>query len=76
MPLVHIDLVEGRSPEQVVRMIRSVSEAVAASLDAPIDSVRVVVNEVRPNRFGVGGRLWPEVAERRRAAQPDGRQPG
>ncbi len=71
MPIVHIDLVEGRPPERIERMIRAVSEAMATSLDAPIDNVRVVVNEMAPHQFGVGGKPWPEVAaERDRQEQP------
>ena len=65
MPIVHIDLVEGRPPERIEAMIRAVSDAMATSLDAPIDSVRVVVNEMSPHQFGVGGRPWPEVAAER-----------
>ncbi len=69
MPIVHVDLVEGRSPERVETMIRAVSQAMATSLEVPIANVRVVVNEMAPHQFGVGGRPWAEVAaERRRQA--------
>jgi 4-oxalocrotonate tautomerase len=72
MPLVHVDLMEGRSPERIAAMIRSVSEAIADSLDAPIESVRVVVNQMAPHEYGVGGRPWPEVLEERRRAAEQG----
>lgn len=76
MPLVHIDLMEGRSERQIGDMIRTVSEAIATALDAPIGTVRVIVNEMRPHQYGVGGKAWPEVLEeRRRAAEVDGRPP-
>jgi 4-oxalocrotonate tautomerase len=68
MPLVHVDLMEGRSPDRIAAMIRAVSEAVATSLDAPIDSVRVVVHEMQQHQYGIGGRPWPEVLEERRRA--------
>lgn len=74
MPLVHVDLMEGRSEERIAELIRAVSDAVASSLDAPIASVRVVVNELEPHQYGVGGKPWPEVAEeRRRGTQEAGR---
>ena len=66
MPLVHIDLLEGRSEEKIEEMIVAVSEAVASSLEAPISSVRVYVNEMKPHQYGVGGKPWPVVAEERR----------
>ena len=68
MPLVHIDLLEGRSEDKIESMIRTVSEAIASSLETNIDSVRIVVNEMKPYQYGVGGKPWPVVAEERRKA--------
>ncbi len=68
MPLVHIDLLEGRSEDKIEKMIQTVSEAIASSLDTNIDSVRIVVNEMKPYQYGVGGKPWPVVAEERRKA--------
>jgi 4-oxalocrotonate tautomerase len=68
MPLVRIDLMEGRDPEQIERMISAVSEAIADSLPAPIATVRVVVNEMEPHQYGIGGVPYPEVKRRREAA--------
>lgn len=67
MPIVTVDMMEGRPPEKVEAMIRAVSHAVATSLDAPIETVRVIVHEMQPHQYGVGGKPWPEVvAERAR----------
>jgi 4-oxalocrotonate tautomerase len=68
MPIVHIDLLTGRPPERISALIREVSDAVAHALDAPVESVRIVVNEMQPHQYGVGGKPWPEVAEERRQA--------
>lgn len=65
MPLVHIDMVEGRAPEKIEKMITAVSEAVSASLEAPIGSVRVIVNEMKPHQYGIGGKSWPQILEDR-----------
>lgn len=73
MPLVHIDLMQGRSPEQVADMIREVSHAIASALDSPIESIRVVVNEMATHQYGVGGEPWAEVLETRRKMQEEGR---
>ncbi len=58
-------MMEGRPPEKVEKMIAAVSEAIATSLEAPIDTVRIVVNEMRADRYGVGGKTWSVVAEER-----------
>ncbi|MBN1007377.1 2-hydroxymuconate tautomerase [Amphritea pacifica] len=55
MPIVSISMMEGRSDEQKERMINEVSEAIARSLDAPKESVRVLIYEVPKQHFGIGG---------------------
>ena len=68
MPIITVNVLEGRSPERIKRMIAEVSEAAARSLDAPLDTVRIIVNEMPPHMFGIGGRPAPEVMAERRAA--------
>lgn len=70
MPIVQISMMEGRAEEKIEKMITSVSEAISTSLDAPIESVRVIVNEMRPHQYGIGGRPYKVVrAERERARE-------
>ena len=47
-------------------MITAVSEAISTSLDAPIESVRVVVHEMETHQYGIGGKPYGQVAEERR----------
>lgn len=68
MPIVQINLVEGRTPEQLASMIDGVSHAIADALDAPIATVRIMVNEMQPHQYGVGGDPWPVVLAHREAA--------
>lgn len=73
MPLVYINLMEGREPERIEGMISAVSQAIAESLDADINTVRVMVNEMEEHQYGVGGKPMRLVrAERAAAAQPPG----
>ena len=55
MPLVQITLVEGRPAERKEALIGAATEAVVAALDAPRESVRVVLYEVPAEHWGVGG---------------------
>ncbi|MFM0006852.1 4-oxalocrotonate tautomerase family protein [Paraburkholderia dipogonis] len=61
MPIALIKILEGRSPEKKRRLIESVSQAMAESLDMPIEGVRVLVEEVPPDCWGRGGKT---VADR------------
>jgi len=55
MPIVRIDLVRGRDQALLVRLLEEVSRTVAQTLDTPIERVRVVINEVDPQLWGIGG---------------------
>ena len=55
MPFVRIDLVRGRDKAVLMRLVEEVSRVVADTLDTPIDRVRVMVSEVDPDLWGIGG---------------------
>ena len=46
MPLVTVRLFEGRSLEQKSELAKKLTDAVTASLNVPIDSVEVILDEV------------------------------
>ncbi|MGJ9458717.1 4-oxalocrotonate tautomerase [Oceanobacillus sp. CF4.6] len=56
MPLINIQVLEGRSPEKIEALMKNVSNTVSESLDAPIENVRVIVNEVPKTHWSVGGK--------------------
>ena len=70
MPLVYINIMEGRPKEKIEKMIASVSEAISESLEADISSVRIMVNEMAEHQYGVGGKPWRIVKAERAAAKP------
>ena len=55
MPLIQVTLIEGRPMEAKAELIRTLTEAAVASLNAPRESVRVIVQEVPAAHWGVGG---------------------
>jgi len=55
MPIIQINLMEGRSDEQKERLISEVTDACVRSLDAPQASVRIIINEMPKQHFGIGG---------------------
>ncbi|UQS81510.1 4-oxalocrotonate tautomerase [Bombilactobacillus folatiphilus] len=57
MPLVHIDLLEGRSPEQLKKMCQDVTTAISQNLGAPKEHVHIVLNEMQHDHYAVGGVL-------------------
>jgi 4-oxalocrotonate tautomerase len=54
MPLVQVSIRAGRPPENIRKMISALTEAVAESLDAPPQSIRVIVTEVPLTHWATG----------------------
>jgi len=55
MPIVTINILEGRTKDQKTNLIKNVSSAVMETLGAPPESVRVIINEMPFENYGIGG---------------------
>ncbi|ACO77120.1 4-oxalocrotonate tautomerase [Azotobacter vinelandii CA] len=55
MPIMQIHLIEGRSEEQKARLIEGLTRAAVDALDAPVESIRVIISEVPNTDFGIAG---------------------
>ena len=67
MPLVQVSVRSGRPPADIRRMISAVTAAVAESLNAPQDNVRVIVSEVPVTHWANGDVTLEEKAKAARA---------
>jgi len=65
MPFVEVSLIEGRTPEQLRRLIHELTGAVVRAVGAPPESVRVLVREVPATHWAAGDAT---IAEQRAAA--------
>nr|WP_241021784.1 2-hydroxymuconate tautomerase [Burkholderia sp. Ac-20353] len=55
VPVAHLYILEGRDDDRKERLIAEVTEAIHRSLDAPVESVRVIITEMPKAHFGIGG---------------------
>jgi 4-oxalocrotonate tautomerase len=62
MPLIEVTMVEGRTLEQVRALITGLTDAAVAAVEAPRETVRVVVREVPATHWAAGD---VTIAERR-----------
>lgn len=60
MPIINVTLVEGRSDEVIEAFMKKAAHLASEELDAPLTSVRVIVQQVPPNHFAVGDTLKSE----------------
>lgn len=75
MPFIRMVLMQGRSVEQHHRLIREMTDTVARVLQMKPDRIRVQIDEVNPDRWGIGGvpasvRRAAEIKAREAAAAP------
>ena len=52
MPFVHIELIKGRSDEQITNLMK---EAVHKNTGAPKEHIHVIINELGKHSYGQGG---------------------
>lgn len=57
MPLIEIHLAKGRTDAQKKALLAAVTEAVHASIGAPVESIRVWVQEFAPTEYMAAGIL-------------------
>lgn len=55
MPLIQVNIMEGRPPEKIKALIENITHTVVETLDAPKQSVRVLVNEMPKTHWGIAG---------------------
>jgi 4-oxalocrotonate tautomerase len=55
MPLIQVNIMEGRPPEKIKALIENLTDTVVETLDAPKQSVRVLINEMPATHWGIAG---------------------
>lgn len=60
MPLIQVNMLEGRTAEQKADLLRAITRAVHESIGAPVESIRVWIHEFAPTDFISAGELASE----------------
>jgi 4-oxalocrotonate tautomerase len=55
MPMIQVTMLEGRTVEQKHALIRELTDAAVRALGVPAERVRVALNVVTPDEWGIGG---------------------
>ncbi|MDT2815605.1 2-hydroxymuconate tautomerase [Vagococcus carniphilus] len=56
MPIVHIELLEGRTQEQKNEMVKEVTEAIVRTTGAKEEAVSIVISDMSKGNYAVGGK--------------------
>ncbi len=57
MPIINIQLLAGRNEEQKRKLVKEVTDAVCRALDHKPESVRIILSDMQPCDYAVGGVL-------------------
>lgn len=55
MPIINVQIMEGRPPEKVKDLIKNITNTVSETLDAPKENIRVLVTELPKTHWGIAG---------------------
>ena len=61
MPMVQMTLLKGRDEEKVQQLMKNVARVISETIGAPLETIRIMVNEIPPTRFAVGDKLKSET---------------
>ncbi|MCM3113885.1 4-oxalocrotonate tautomerase [Neobacillus sp. MER 74] len=55
MPIINVQILEGRPKEKIEEVIHNLTNTVSETLDAPKESIRVIVTEIPKSHWGIAG---------------------
>ena len=70
MPLINVQMLTGRSPDQKRALIQELGETARRVLGVPEEALRIILTEVPAEHWGVGCRSMAELR-----AAPDAKAP-
>lgn len=57
MPIINIQMLEGRTPEQKEQLIKEVTEAVVRTTGARKEAVTIIINDMKKENYGHSGEV-------------------
>ena len=55
MPIINIQLMEGRPIEKITAVVARVTDVVSEELDSPRENIRVLITEIPKTHWGIAG---------------------
>ncbi|CAM3286859.1 2-hydroxymuconate tautomerase [Vagococcus fessus] len=55
MPIVNVQLLEGRTPEQKKAMVKEVTDAIVRTTGAKKEAISIVITDMKKEDYGING---------------------
>jgi 4-oxalocrotonate tautomerase len=72
MPIIQLNVAEGRTAEQKLAVMAAITDAVVRTLDVRPEQVRILINEVKDENFAIAGETMAMRAARASATPKKG----
>ncbi len=60
MPVVQVNLLDGRTDAQKRKMVAAITQALVKTIDTKPEKVRIIVNDMAHNAYAIGGKMADE----------------
>lgn len=57
MPIIHVDMIEGRTLEQKRALVEKVTQAVSETVNCPKEAIKIIISDMSRDNYGEGGIL-------------------
>lgn len=61
MPIVQIEMLQGRTVEQKRALVKKVTEAISETANCPQEAVSIIIREMPKEHYAVGGKLRADM---------------
>jgi 4-oxalocrotonate tautomerase len=72
MPIIQVNIAEGRTVEQKLAAFAAITDAVVRTLDVQPEQVRILINEVKDENFAIAGETMAMRVARESATPEQG----
>ena len=72
MPIIQVNIAEGRTVEQKLAAFAAITDAVVRTLDVQPEQVRILINEVKDENFAIAGETMAMRAARESSTPEQG----
>lgn len=55
MPIITVNILEGRTDEQKRALVENITQAVVSAIAAPPEDVRIIINDMKPENYAIAG---------------------
>ena len=58
MPIIHVNLIKGRTVEQKRKLVAGITDAVVKSLNVEPDTVKIILQDIAKHDYAIAGVLF------------------